>query len=1253
MVDRLERLRNPLVGLFAALLLTGLALAREAVSGGQRQTERRVASVERRLQALDEDARIHIEDARLIASLAHHDHGEAEPEPDVQSSLFAKPWSIYVFEEDSLVWWSRNDVVPPAQAVVAGDAPRFLRLRNGYYLARASRHAEMVACALVPVRTDFTLNNPWLQPTFSAALEVPATYTLGPAGDPERVAVHDADGNELFRLGPAPMTDAPVRGGGGWALHLAALGAWLLFLYALAARWARYGYAVPAFAFLVMTLASSRLLMHAFAWPAALLTTPLFDPHYYATPGIAASLGDLLLDLLAWLIATVFFLRHGDAAGWSRRLRIPGIVSATVLVALVAMLIALAVRVMRGLVLDASIAFRLDEFFQLQAFSFAGLLSIGLLFLLLYLAGRRLLHAAFDLAGSGRNQLLAAVAGFAVYVAVTVAIAGTVRATPLVWAVLFVGLAGVFRARAVPTASYAHAVTWIAFFAVFATGLLLRANALKDQRNQRSFAERQAKDQDPVMEYLFAGVSGDIAADPFVRNVLRNPFRGTRAGDEQIAEVHLGSYFNRFEVEVDWFNAADRRIGTAANSGRRRTRSSLDSLIRVASEPTSVEGLHHVSTDGEPFYLAAIDVPYGEAETGRVYLRFTRRTVSDNSIYPELLLEDAGVSAGLPSYDYAVYRDGLLVKRGGETAWPFHWRDDLPEPGRFAESRVEGRERLVYAAAAGKVVVVETEREDWLGPVSLFSYLFLFLLLFALIAVALSVAVPAWIGGESVGRRFTASLRGKIQSLVVLLIIGSFLVIGAVTLIYFSTQYDDYHRSRLLRKLRAVESEITYQAQRGDEETRRQHPDWPFDRGLDADLRSVSEIHRIDVNVYDLHGALVASSQPDIFDKGLISRRMEPRAWHLLHEHDATQHLQPERIGRLDFLGAYAPLQTRAGQTAGYLHLPYFAKERNLRQEISAFMTALINVYVLLLVVAGLVALFLSNSITRSLALIGAQFQKVQLGGGNEPIAWSGRDEIGMLVGEYNKMLGELERSAQLLARSERESAWREMAKQVAHEIKNPLTPMRLSIQHLQRAWAADDPRADELARRMARTLLEQIESLSRIATEFSDFAKMPQAQRERIRLDEVLTAALDLYRDDEHFPLEYHEPREPVWVMADRHQMIRVFNNLVKNAIQAIPDDREPRVRVEVGSFDGAVEVRVIDNGTGIPEDRRDQVFVPNFTTKSSGMGLGLAMCKNIVESAGGRIWFETVVDEGTTFHVELPQLPHDNGIPETDDSA
>lgn len=284
----------------------------------------------------------------------------------------------------------------------------------------------------------------------------------------------------------------------------------------------------------------------------------------------------------------------------------------------------------------------------------------------------------------------------------------------------------------------------------------------------------------------------------------------------------------------------------------------------------------------------------------------------------------------------------------------------------------------------------------------------------------------------------------------------------------------------------------------------------------------------------------------------------------------------------------------------------------------------------------------MANSITRPLMKIGEKLRSFQLGQ-NEPLEWESEDEIGKLVNEYNLMIQKLEESAEKLRQSEREGAWREMAKQVAHEIKNPLTPMKLSIQYLEHARKSDPERAAAMIGSVAQTLIEQIDGLARIATEFSNFAKMPKAEPEALDLNTVVESVYRLFTEHQE-PVERIEltlPDTPVPVFADRDHLVRVLNNLIKNAQQAIPEDRQGHIHIRVQPGAAQHLITVTDNGTGVPEEVQPKVFQPNFTTKSSGMGLGLAMCKNMMTAAGGDIYFETKTGQGTTFFMTLPGTP------------
>jgi nitrogen fixation/metabolism regulation signal transduction histidine kinase len=403
-------------------------------------------------------------------------------------------------------------------------------------------------------------------------------------------------------------------------------------------------------------------------------------------------------------------------------------------------------------------------------------------------------------------------------------------------------------------------------------------------------------------------------------------------------------------------------------------------------------------------------------------------------------------------------------------------------------------------------------------------------------------------------------------------------------------------------------------------------------------INEVSDIHDIDVNVYDLEGNLQVSSEAIVYTKGVLSKKMHPLAFFELDKMRLVHFVQEEKVGKLTYLSIYAPVRDEQKNVYAYLNIPYFALQRELNQDISNFLVTIINLNAFIFLIAGIIALFVTNRITNSFSVISDKMKEISLTGKNEEIVWKRRDEIGELVKEYNKMVAKLGESATALAKSEREGAWREMARQVAHEIKNPLTPMKLSIQYLQKAIDSNQPNVKELSSSVASTLVEQIDHLTKIASDFSQFANIGITNTEIFDLHEVIASLKELYQSSPGVDFKWNPVNGKLLLNADRTQMNRLFTNLFANALEACNGNSECQISVSEEKENGMIRIRVTDNGEGIPEEMQLKIFMPNFTTKTSGTGLGLAMCKGIAEQAKGNIWFETKYKKGTTFIVELP---------------
>jgi signal transduction histidine kinase len=515
-----------------------------------------------------------------------------------------------------------------------------------------------------------------------------------------------------------------------------------------------------------------------------------------------------------------------------------------------------------------------------------------------------------------------------------------------------------------------------------------------------------------------------------------------------------------------------------------------------------------------------------------------------------------------------------------------------------------------------------------LGKATTFSYLCLFF------GIIFSIALTAYnLLTRPESLRF--NLNQKIQLLLVSLTLLTMVLFALATRYYIEAKYTEKNERLISEKMQSVLQEL--ESKLGEEEQ------LSYDIGeyINRLLSRFSYIFFTDINLYSPEGNLIGSSQMRMFNEGLLSRKMHPDAYAHMNYLKEVEFIQEEYVGNLNYLSVYAPFYGVDGELLGYANLPYFARQTELTQEISNFLIAVVNLFVLLFVLSIVIGLFVSQWITLPLRSLRESLAAIELGKASRLIGYSGKDEIGLLVEEYNAKVAELEMNAERLARSERESAWREMAKQVAHEIKNPLTPMKLSVQHLQRNLLQEGEVDRERIQKLTNNLVDQIDSLSAIASAFSNFARMPQAHKEIVNLKDLIQKTMDLFDGFDKIEFETKILVEgTAEIEADRDQILRVMNNLVKNAVQSIPAEQKGKIEVVLKRENDGFRCDVKDNGIGISANQRDKIFVPNFTTKSRGMGLGLAMSKNMVEQSGGKIWFESKPGQGSVFSIWFPSI-------------
>jgi two-component system nitrogen regulation sensor histidine kinase NtrY len=1123
--------------------------------------------------------------------------------------------SLFIFRGGQLRYWSDNETDISTIDITTVPQHRLLALKNGWYVCSRKQAGDLLVAGLLLVKKNYAYQNQFLVNDFNPALHVPPGTSLAEGNVTGSVAVTRSDGSAVAYLQPSSGPAAP----GTWPATLQAVAIFLLGCAVWLHQQRLLSGSPATAAATVLALVAVRFVMIRQHWPGALYETPFFSPSLYASSFWFNSPGDLLLNALLFL-----FL----ARGLARRPRAVQAPSFPRRVAWLFVFLALSVALnslVSGLVVNSRIPFDISNLYELNYATLSGVLIIGLLLFAFSYAARaiagRLPQEAAGTRGTAAAFMMASVVAAACVLLLPRITTITLRYG---WTdILFASVLFAFHTMRRRGTSLNFLMLHILLFALYSAGIIQVYNQRKELESRRLLATRLEANQDNIAEYLFDDVEQKISADPALKVFFASG--NQEAVVRRVSRLYLGGYWTRYETAISCIRAD----GMPFDSLTGWSFDKALQFIKDHGEATTNNYLYSVSHEsGRLSYVSMVPIVQADTLEGHLLIRLDEKLLQAPEGLPELFISSK-VAARMQTgnYSFARYAMGKLVYQQGPHAYYTSATafSALPPSGESVVVRDREYNHLISGTGPGNYLVISRKNESPLIFFTVFSYL---AALFSLaVFVIHAVAVLA-------RRRFRPQLsfKRRIQSSVLALVIFSFLLIGGETISFLIHRYDESQSEQVRTRVSALS--LALESLPGREFT---------ESGPDDDTRialiQAAAALNADFNLFSLGGGLLFSSQPKIFEQGIVSPLMDPEALYELRVRGRSTYVHPENIGGLNFTAAYEPLRDNHGNVTAYLNLPYFEKQNERNREISSFLSTLINTYVLLLILSVFLTLLIASRITAPLRLIQEKLSTIRLGTHSEHISWSGHDEIGQLVAEYNRTVDELAVSADKLARSERETAWREMARQVAHEIKNPLTPMKLSIQHLQKAWREQDPNREALLERISATLVEQIDSLSGIATAFADFARMPADRKDAVSLNEVVTHVADLFRDTGGFELSADLPGNDCVVMADRDQLMRVVSNLMNNAVQALSPDRPGKIAIRLLDEPESYQLEIEDNGKGISNELISKIFTPNFTTKGSGMGLGLAMVRKIVENYGGQIRFTTKENSGSTFYVSFPK--------------
>ena len=1182
-------------------------------------------------------------DTSLMKRVASHQIDEK-----VLQNLFEKKYFLFIYSQDSvgdfnLAFWSTQVIEPQSAVSVMEGKAGFILLSNGYYVWRKNTLEGITAIALIPVKWNYPVINEYLVNSFTMGNDIEHGYNI--KEDLGNISIRSKEGTYLFSLEPKQAVLTTHNNLVASILRL--IGALFVLMYVhFIATFLVVKDFYKGVSFLLLTVVALRAVSYYFPIPINFRQFQLFDPAIYGSSAVLRSLGDLLINsmLFLWIVLFVrFYIQEKRVRLTAKNQLVKWLV---ILVGICFLILAtfLCGHIFRTMVSDAKISFDVINFFKLDRFSLVGFFVLGCIAISYFFLTQIIIYLLQPLLPKSILVLVLfiTVTGLAVLTLRIGNADAVFELYLLIWLLIYLLLLNNkhFFLLASEIIS-SRLIFWLFFFSLSISIIIISENSKKETEERKRYAIALSSKADPASEKLMNTVLTDFRSE-----ALAPIFYKFRKGSsnkklkDSLLNYNFTAYLNKYDTKIFTFDVEEKPLFNDDST----TFNTLTTILKTQGKPTGIADLSYFDVSYDQFtYISKKDISDSSGQMlGHIFILASPKKYKVDALYPELFLKGYNNSIeNSPVYSFAIYNNLKLVTSHNDYAFPLELKaEDLPK-GDFFSVQKDGYSELWYKAGLNKAVIIARMDDLLIEATTLFSYLFCSFLLVTSIFWLLNAIIRSRLRWREMKQYWQMSIRNQVHSTIIFISLLSFIVVGVATILFFIDRYHKNNREKLSRTIRVMQSEVRNSLTDRiafDEEIK------SYDEGyrdrLDHTILRISEVHAVDINLYDLEGNLQASSLPLAYNKGIVSNRMDPIAFYHLNQLKEIQFFKEETIGSLKYLSNYVPVIDKAGMEYAYLNIPYFTSQTKLQQEISNFLSAIINLNAFIFLIAGIVAFFITNRITRSFSFISNKMKAVNLGKMNEAIIWNRRDEIGELVKEYNKMVSKLDESAAALAKSEREGAWREMARQVAHEIKNPLTPMKLSLQYLQKAIDTNNGNVYELTKSVARTLVEQIDHLSQIAGEFSQFANIGNPRNEKFDLNESLKQLMQLHSIEDNLELEWKPVNGRVMIFADRTHINRLFTNLIQNALQAIADGKRAHIVIEESISGDRVLVTITDNGSGIPNEIRSKIFTPNFTTKSSGTGLGLAMCKSIVEQTKGNIWFETHLGQGTTFYVELPVI-------------
>lgn len=912
----------------------------------------------------------------------------------------------------------------------------------------------------------------------------------------------------------------------------------------------------------------------------------LFNPSVFASSQLVPSFGDLVLHTLVVIAGLFFIVKNVSASVLNKN------IFQFLLLLMLVFIGDLIIKLIENLVINSTVAMSTVDISKLNLFSFLFIfyaISLFFIYFYLFLKGLNLTR---------KNDFVICILAFVVF-ALFQLIDASYRFSQFVFPLL-VFVISIFLKR-LKTKQYLY-------FVYLGISVLLTAVAIeigtkkKEKEHINLLSSKVLNVKDVKAEEILLEIENKIALD------LQHQDSGkTSQGlDFKLKNLYFTGYLDNFLTSIYSFTPEEK------NNPKRIE---LEKLYNYKSTPTQSNYFFQLQEQSSnPSYIARYENCYYHNKSSDIFILLKPRLLEKSGQFYAGEKQDLIEKYLENKYSYGIYYKGELSRFKGDFSYPITLKN--------LENNNKEWKHFWYFHGLHYTVVLSRKNLQLSHFFSLVSFLAISVSLLILLAFLLVRLVN--------GSLFAISplIRTKIQLAIFGILFGSFLLFAIFQINYLQESQDERQKIELKNKLKQIinQFEVKY--------TTSAQFNKPEERQLL--INNLSDANLSDINLYHENGQLLNSTYKNTSGNQIF---MIPYS---VYQSFVNKN-QSIAVGKfsndgVNNLSGYISLRGFQKELPYIINVPFYKSQTEIYYQMSEAVNRILMILLLLLISALLIAFLVSGQITKPLKIIKNSMSAVQLMKKNELIEYSSTDEIGDLIKEYNGLVLELEESANKLSQTEKEAAWKEMAKQVAHEIKNPLTPIKLSLQHLQRAWDSNHPQLDELFQKVSQTVLTQIDSLSKLATEFSEFAKMPVENYEVFNLSELLLNAIHLFEKSSKVKFIYDKKWPPIIVNGDKEQLGRVFNNIIKNALQAMQDTPKPILNISyLEKQNNYIELIFSDNGSGMDEQTKKRVFEPNFSTKSSGMGLGLAISRKIIENMNGFIRFESTLKKGTTFFIEL----------------